>query len=364
MESLATQGLRLRNPSPWDVLFAGARPIHVDFTAIRPFRRDAMWLDYDRFRRGFVFPLGLMVGRRERVARWLLHDPANGVSPGDFARMSPHAFLGMKARELLSGTSVPGRPRRGPRIPSAPAAEWTRPTAAELRSHLGVLRLLRKEIAATRPRPGRTIWSKYYEEHPDITFPSFAPSPEWNAKHHAVTDMLRRLRPATVNSFGGNRGWYEQQAARLGAAVVCSDVDTVAISQLYQDATQSHLNLLPLILDVLNPSPGLGIGNEQYPPAPDRLRSDLVMALALVHHLVLEHKVSFAQVIASLSAFTRRWLLVEFVPADDAHLSQWSPVTPAWYTLDRFEHALRARFRSITRFESFPSPRVLLLCER
>src|SRR4029078_10562651 len=130
---------------------------------------------------------------------------------------------------------------------------------------------------------------------------------------------------------GCNRGWYEQQAARLGARVVCSDLDGKAIAARYADARKNHLHLQPLILDVLNPSPGLGVRNTQWAPAADRLHCDLVMALALTHHLTLEHRVGFEEVVASLSAFADRWLLVEFVPGADAHLARWSPVVPEWY---------------------------------
>ena len=60
----------------------------------------------------------------------------------------------------------------------------------------------------------------------------------------------------------------------------------------------------------------------------------------------------------------RRWLLVEFVPGDDAHLLRWCPVAPSWYTADRFERALRRNYRSVTRLASHPAPRILFLCER
>jgi hypothetical protein len=99
-------------------------------------------------------------------------------------------------------------------------------------------------------------------------------------------------------------------------------------------------------------------------PANERLQADLVLALALVHHLVFSYRFEFQAIVAALAAFTRRALLVEFVPPDDEHVGRWRPETRPWYALAGFEAALRAEFARVDVFPSHPEPRVLLLCSR
>jgi hypothetical protein len=90
----------------------------------------------------------------------------------------------------------------------------------------------------------------------------------------------------------------------------------------------------------------------------------MVLALALTHHLVFKRGLAFEDIAERLAAFTRKWLVVEFVPANDRYVSEWMNERFAWYHLEGFTTALQAFFRRIEVLDSFPPPRVLLSCER
>ena len=101
-----------------------------------------------------------------------------------------------------------------------------------------------------------------------------------------------------------------------------------------------------------------------FPAASMRLKSDLVLALAITHHLVFKRELSFEFIAERLSTFSNRWLIVEFVPPDDRYVREWMSNKYDWYCIKGFIKALEKYFRHIDILDSYPSPRVLLFCEK
>jgi SAM-dependent methyltransferase len=206
----------------------------------------------------------------------------------------------------------------------------------------------------------RTDWSSYY----DGAFPSFDPSPEWTPKQHSMCEVLRRTQPTTVLDIGSNRGWYAQLAAKMGAAVVAFDVDEPSVSRLYLDSKAAALPILPLLMSFANPTPGYGVCNEALAPATERLRCDLVVALALVHHLVFKQRLRFEQIVRGLSSFSSRWLLIEFIGPQDRYVREWMTDRYSWYNLEGMKAALTSSFSIRQCLASNLEHRTLILCEK
>lgn len=104
------------------------------------------------------------------------------------------------------------------------------------------------------------------------------------------------------------------RAARTGGKVIAFDSDASCVSQLYREASSRKLNVQPLVMDLLNPTPAFGWRNQRYPSAIQRLKADMVFAFAVVHHLVISQWQNFDRVVQLLSDFAPVHLLVEFVP--------------------------------------------------
>jgi SAM-dependent methyltransferase len=234
-----------------------------------------------------------------------------------------------------------------------------KPSAVK-RFRLDFLQQVRREVEGIIIPSFKTEWLEYY----DGFFPSFSPSDEWTAKHISVHQALSDLKPDSVLDIGSNRGWYSQLATLQGSRVVAFDVDEGCITQLYYDSKEKNLPILPLVMDFRNPSPGYGLCNQWLAPATERLKCDMVLALALIHHLVFKQHLNFDQIINGLSIFSKRWLLVEFIPRDDRYVREWWSERFSWYTLDNFISALKKQFHNVRILPSYPEPRVLLLCEK
>jgi len=360
---LSRHDLVLSDAHPWNVLFEGVRPVFVDFGSIAPADGTGRWAASDEFCRFFLNPLRLFAQGRTRIVRWLLHDYDSGVLWSDLHALG-HRQLGMQLREASRALYthakqwVPAsvRPLVKPVVDRMKAQF---PAGAQgLR--LTALSRVREEVAAMAFPPQRTVWTEYYKG----AFPPLVPSPDWTTKHHNVLRVLSELRPASVLDVAANRGWYAQLAAELGSEVVAFDVDEPCVNQLFLDAHRAKRSILPLVMDFRNPSPGYGLCHQWFAPATQRLRCDMVMALAITHHLVFKQHLTFEQIVQGLAMLTTRWLLVEFIPAEDQYVREWGSVRNAWYTLEGFKAALERTFRHVNLYLSAPEPRVLLLCEK
>jgi len=182
-----------------------------------------------------------------------------------------------------------------------------------------------------------------------------------------ISELLQDLKPKTVADIGCNMGGYAVLAARQGASVTAFDTDEDSVTLLYRLVKEKNLNILPLVLDVTNPSPAAGWRSMQYPSAVERFRAEGALALALVHHLAITQGQSFDRIVEELADYCEKWLITEFVPPDDPRTKEILLTCRrdmSWYTLQGFLSSLESKFKKITTFDSHPSGRVLMLCEK
>ena len=192
----------------------------------------------------------------------------------------------------------------------------------------------------------------------------FTPSNQWTSKHNSVNQVLSDLNPATVLDIGTGDGWYAQLAALSGSKVVALDIDESKVSQLYREAQQKNLSILPLVMDIQYPTPGQGINYKVSSSALERFPCDLVMALALVHILVFTNRLTFPQITEMLATLSQKWLLIEFISAEDAEIQESRLDLYTWYNLDNLKISLKKWFNQIEMMPSDSELRTLLLCSK
>jgi len=170
-----------------------------------------------------------------------------------------------------------------------------------------------------------------------------------------------------VWDLGANTGEFSLIAASHGAFVVSIDGDPACTEYLYKKASSGDESkrILPLTMDLANPSPGLGWDSRERLSLTARGPADLVLALALLHHLVLSACVPLSMIARWLGALGEH-VLVEFVPSDD-------PMVQKLIRNRRGEHLpydlqiFQASFGEIFRFQdemTLPNGRTLFLLKR
>lgn len=136
-------------------------------------------------------------------------------------------------------------------------------------------------------------------------------------KKGIVYDMIQQVQGDLFLDLGSNTGNYSVIAVKSGKYVIAVDSSHDCICQLFQ-----CLNTLPLVVDICQPSPGIGWANQERKPFWDRVgRVDCIMALAIIHHLCLKNNIPL-ELVADLLADHTRYLIIEWVPPEDPKAQQ------------------------------------------
>lgn len=178
---------------------------------------------------------------------------------------------------------------------------------------------------------------------------------------------MRAVPGSRAWDLGANTGRYSRIAASAGKRVIAFDIDPAAAERNYREVrAEGRRDILPLVLDLANPSPGIGWAGRERRSLLDRADPDVLLALALVHHLAISRNVPLPMLIA-LFADLAPWAIVEFVPKDDPMvrrlLASRRDVFPD-YTLEAFRAAAGQRFEIMRESAIDDSPRVLFLLRR
>jgi ribosomal protein L11 methylase PrmA len=199
---------------------------------------------------------------------------------------------------------------------------------------------LHSTVANLQWHPGTTEWSSYYDQ---TNYSGEA----LDEKERLIMKLLDALKPQTVWDLGANTGRFSRVASSQQVSTVAFDLDPAAVEKNYQTCSASaDKHLLPLVLDLSNPSPAIGWAAEERQSLEQRGPADVVLALALVHHLAIGNNVPLAR-IAEFFSRLGRYLVIEFVPKSDSQVQRMlSSRTDVFdsYTEEEFESAFSTYF--------------------
>ncbi|MBN2118748.1 MAG: class I SAM-dependent methyltransferase [Anaerolineales bacterium] len=345
-------GMSLKDASAYNIQFVRGKAALIDTLSFEIYKEGQPWVAYRQFCQHFLAPLALMALRDVRLNQ-LLRVYIDGV-PLDLASellpsrtrfnfgLLTHIHLHASAQKRYSGAEV--KSRAGTMSKQALTA---------------FLESLDSAVRKLNWNPGGTEWGNYY----DITNYSEA---AFEHKKRLVGEWAGRVKPALVWDLGANNGVFSRAASGAGAYVVSSDVDPSAVEQNYRISKEAkEQNLLPLLLDLTNPSPASGWANQERDSFYGRGPADMVLALALVHHLAISNNVPLPQ-LADFLAKWGKWLVIEFVPKSDSQVQKLlvsrDDIFPT-YTREGFESAFRQRFNIREAVPVQESERMLYLME-
>ena len=367
---LAEKKLTLQDGHPWNILFDGTRPIYVDAGSIVPARDDILWAPYQQFCNFFLFPLYLYATGRDHVARCLLRDYLYGVTDSDLLATLSFSYKLRHPRRVL-GVALPSW--LGNLIEHLPEEmkvrllSILRRAGGEAKNHrlkIKFFESVQNDIAALGFPRTKSHWARYYGTPDHSWFRTDLVPGDWQRKQETVTGILTDLRPKSVLDVGANTGHYAKIAAVQGARVTACELDVAALTVCYEQARKDRLDILPLVTNVLSTSPAAGRGAVALSPAIERLRSDLVMGLAVVHHMVAAERIRIKRLTEIFAAVTNRWLLLEFVPPLHPKIGA-SPVPGLDdFTAGDLQDSLKTNFASVRSFASYPHDRQLFVCEK
>ncbi len=346
-------GMSLKDASAYNIQFARGKALLIDTLSFEIYKEGEPWIAYKQFCQHFLAPLALMSFRDARLNQ-LLRVYIDGI-PLDLASallpaktkfnfgLLAHIHIHAGAQKKYSDKAV--APRKG---------------SMSKQALTGLIESLEATIKKLTWKPAGTEWGDYYE-NTNYTDSAF------EHKKQLVKEWSAEKKPNLVWDLGGNIGVFSREAASSGAFTVSFDIDPAAVEQNYRTVkSKKEQNILPLVLDLTNPSPALGWDNAERDSFGARGPADMILALAVIHHLAISNNVPLNQ-LAEFFAAHCKWLAIEFVPKSDSQvkklLASREDIFPA-YTRAGFESAFSKKF-NIRKAESVrDSERVLYLMER
>ncbi len=303
------RGMWLKDASAYNVQFEGWRPVFVDTLSFEVYQEGRPWPAYRQFCEHFLAPLALM-SYTGCAFHPFLRVRLEGIPLEMAARLLPfrtlvrpgmvtHVHLHSLAQKRFSDKR--GRARDG----------------MSRTALLGLLSSLESVVKAQRWRPSKSVWGDYYD---NTNYGTEA----FEHKQRLVEDFISELTPAPnlAWDFGANTGFYSRLLARRKILTISFDSDISCVEQNYLQCTkEKNAYLLPLLIDLANPSPALGWAHEERESLLQRGQADLLLALALVHHLAISHNVPLDR-LAQFFAACARSLIVEFVPKEDSQVAR------------------------------------------
>jgi hypothetical protein len=329
-------GMTLRDASAFNVQFRGGRPVLIDSTSFGRLVPGRPWLAYRQFCEHFLAPLALMA--RVDIRLGLLQRASLEGTPLDLAArllptrtrlslgLGPHIHLHARAQRRHADAGADGAPPTAARI-----------SAARL---VTLVESLTSTIEGLRWEPSGTAWADYADR---TSYDGSATE----AKEAAVGAALAAAGGRRAWDLGANTGRYSLLARSLGYSVVALDADPAAVERAYLHVREQGLgDIQPLLADLADPSPATGWGSQERLSLLARADADVVLALALVHHLAIGRNVPLAM-IAALFARLARDAIVEFVPKADAMVERLLATREdvfADYTVEGFRAAFERDF--------------------
>jgi len=338
----------LKDATPFNIQFYNGKPIFIDTLSFENYEEGKPWVAYRQFCECFLAPLLLMQYCHPDTAKLFSVYP-NGI-PMDVlvsllpkrSRWNMNTFLHVHLQAKLSGRQKPAAENKFSR------------QKLEL-----LLKGLQSYVQNISLKKTKTTWDNYYTD-------TILGDDYLQAKTKLVTAFISDIQYTTAIDLGANDGHF---SLLLGndKTVIATDADHNCINELYLSIKRTNkVNLLPLVNNLLTPSPAIGWANTERESITARLKAGLVMALALVHHLAIAGNVPLA-LIADWLHPMGEYLLVEFVPKSDEKvklLLQHRKDIFDGYTPEDFKAIFTAKYTILKEQQVGHTNRVLFLMKR
>jgi SAM-dependent methyltransferase len=307
LQAALAEDMTLKDASPFNVQWIGTHPVFIDIPSFERLVAGEPWVGYRQFCQLFFYPLLLQAYKDMPFQPWLRGN-LEGIEAAQCARLLSvrdrfrpgvlaHVYLQAKAQ--------------------AAYAQTARDLKSELRQvgfHKALIQAnvsrLQKTIQNLTWHRSRSAWSEY-EHH----------APYLNTDREQKVAFVRRVVQThpwrLVWDLGCNTGTFACLAAENARSVVAMDIDPLVIERLYQTLKIENNNkILPLVNNLADPSPNLGWRGQERRALTARGKPDLILCLALIHHVVIGAHVPLDEFLNWLASIGSS-LVIEFVTRDD-----------------------------------------------
>lgn len=356
-ETALKHGMTLKDANAYNIQFQKGKPIFIDTSSFEILDEQKPWVAYGQFCRHFLGPLALMSKVDLRMNHLFRHY-IDGIPLDLVSKLIPlnskfslgiYLHIHLHAKSILKSAHQTSLNNRNH-------------TKFNLNKHLGLINHLKSTVKKLGVRKQKTTWDDYYTANNNYSGQAN------KAKTTFIENALTKVSEVKLAwDIGANDGRYSKIVSTKGIPVVAMDVDENAVNQHYNYLKQNPSNILPLIIDLGNPTASKGWALQERNSILDREKPDLVLALALIHHIVFSLNVPLHKACAFFHETTKEYLIIEFVlPIDEQviKLKRGREQIFSNYTQEQFESIFNEKFEVITQQKVEDSERILYLMQK
>jgi hypothetical protein len=301
-------GLVLKDASPYNVQFMGARPVFIDVGSFERMRAGELWAGYRQFCTMYLFPLLLQSLKGVDFQPWL-RGSIDGITATQMRGLM--SFRDRFRRGIATNVLLHARLEHRDASSGRSVRRAVAGSTAEGEIVSANVRKMRKLVARLESDPPAGVWVRYREHN---SYDEAAA----DRKRAFVADVVARRPWDLVWDLGANTGTYSRVAVAGARTVVAIDADPGVVELLFRDLSEAgDETILPLTMNLADPSPSLGWRSRERRTLLERGRPDLVLALALVHHLAIGANVPVREIVGWLADIGAD-LIIEFPGREDA----------------------------------------------
>lgn len=301
-------GMTLKDGSAFNIQFHNGHPIFIDTLSFEIYEEGQIWKPYKQFCQHFLAPLAL-ISKKDVRLNLLSKTFIDGIPIDLAAKLLPKTTFGNFG--LMAHIHAHAKSQKHYEDKDAKIKQKT----LSKRSFEGLIESLKSSIEKMAWNEDNTEWGDYYSDT-NYTEKSF------EEKKQFISLAIDQVKPKLVWDMGANTGVFSRLASTKGINTISYDIDPLAVEKNYLLSSQnSEQNILPLILDLTNPSSGIGWNHNERMSIIQRGPADMVFALALVHHLAISNNVPLNKLAEFFSQISK-FLIIEFVPKSDSQVKR------------------------------------------
>lgn len=326
-----------------NIIFKNSRPYFIDLGSFIKAEGESTWFASEEFYRSFLYPLKLWQNKYLNISNSLIRSDSEPISHTEyfriinpFSRLIPYNFFNrfLRGYFILSRlTSVSDK------IIEKRISPF----------HFRVYKVLKKNNLLPFQK---FIFDKKIEEINKIAFSDVTYWTDYQSatgefkptsRFKKIAKLLRDLKVKSVVDLAGNQGFFTEYLLDQGIVeqAYCLDYDPGAIDNLYKRVKGLNKSIIPVVQNIIFPKNNFG---EKLPE--ERFISDVAVALAVTHHLLLTQYVPLRVIFSRASNFSKKFVMIEFMPLGLWN-GKYSLPTPDWYTQEFFEEEFKKFFEVV-----------------
>ncbi|MGI9352929.1 MAG: class I SAM-dependent methyltransferase [Rhizobiaceae bacterium] len=300
-------GYVFSDATAYNMQFHEGGPVHIDVMSLKKYRDGQPWDGYNQFCREFLIPL-LIESWAGLSFQSLYRGSLNGIGFDEALKILPRRKL------LFSVTGLLHVYLHGKRVLSKTAVSQDHSQKSidlPKNRYKAILMQLQEFISGLSSGRNKSSYWKDYAKTNSYDEESRQKKMEF------VRGWAGAEKPGRIWDIGGNTGDYALAAIEAGAGqaiVVDGDIDSLEMA--YETRFKAGKPVMPLVMDLLNPTPNLGWKQTERRGLQERIDADGVIALALIHHLAIGGNIPLSDAVNWLLSFAPKGV-IEFVPKSD-----------------------------------------------